>query len=661
MNYKKRFLIVAIILSFNSIFSQATYDFGLMNRGKLWATVWNSGAVGYPVDPQSLFGYFYEYPGYEKVGTYDDANQLIQVQGYAVMATVGGINEHFSYYNVAYPPADWMSIKTPSNLVENFNMADPTLPGELVLTGGHYLRKKSSDPSVAGNIYLEVDMRSIQMSYPDLDDFIIHEYTLTNPANSEQEITDMYFSPRIGWQISTKGYELGPGGNYDDKYGWFEDERAFYFYDDRSFNFTTGDETQFNIGPGVSKGDKGDASDIQEGASSTSELLAPQYASLVMIDSADAPVYHNIVSRATQNGTFFPQDGGDRVDESVVLLWKDWETRMRELLTYDQPKGSWDELNAAGEAAGIIGTGGGSKWERAPEIFVSSGPHSISPGESVTLVYAVVVGEMDRSKIVEGGEANIDLLDIEGPAALKQNIQNAKSFYNAGYKWDNPSPTIDNITRTPVGGGIELSWIPISSNYIDPTTGEADFAGYKVYNSNYFATGPWTMIADIPKGSETVRNDSVIFTETGMPLGVGAYYVVTSYDSDGNESGKVSPNRFPVYPMMAPNNNFPDDRPHVVPNPFRVQSGLLGSGEELRLNFINLPSKGTIRIYTLAGDLVKTIEHDDGSGSVSWGSIQTQDYQTNDWLLYIQPGFYLYHITSDVDGKEFTGKFAIIK
>ena len=55
MNYKKRFLIVAIILSFNSIFSQATYDFGLMNRGKLWATVWNSGAVGYPVDPQSSF------------------------------------------------------------------------------------------------------------------------------------------------------------------------------------------------------------------------------------------------------------------------------------------------------------------------------------------------------------------------------------------------------------------------------------------------------------------------------------------------------------------------------------------------------------------------------------------------------------------------------
>ena len=169
------------------------------------------------------------------------------------------------------------------------------------------------------------------------------------------------------------------------------------------------------------------------------------------------------------------------------------------------------------------------------------------------------------------------------------------------------------------------------------------------------------MIADIPKGSETVRNDSVVFTETDMPLGVGAYYVVTSYDADGNESGKVGANRFPVYPMMAPNNNFPNDRPHVVPNPFRVQSGLLGSGEELRLNFINLPSRGTIRIYSLAGDLVKTIEHDDGSGSVSWGSIQTQDYQTNDWLLYIQPGFYLYHITSDVDGKEFTGKFAIIK
>jgi hypothetical protein len=112
---------------------------------------------------------------------------------------------------------------------------------------------------------------------------------------------------------------------------------------------------------------------------------------------------------------------------------------------------------------------------------------------------------------------------------------------------------------------------------------------------------------------------------------------------------------------MAVNADFPNTRVHVVPNPFRVKSGLVGSGEELRMDFINLPAQGTIRIYTLAGDLVKTIEHDDGSGSEAWGSVQTLNYQTNDWLLYIQPGFYIYHVESKVDGKEFVGKFAIIK
>jgi len=103
------------------------------------------------------------------------------------------------------------------------------------------------------------------------------------------------------------------------------------------------------------------------------------------------------------------------------------------------------------------------------------------------------------------------------------------------------------------------------------------------------------------------------------------------------------------------------DNVTVVPNPYisanaweRRNLNQTGRGER-RLDFINLPAKCEIRIYTLTGSLVKTIYKDTSptDGSISWNLI------TDDGMD-IAYGIYVYHITAPEIG-EHIGKFAIIK
>jgi hypothetical protein len=92
----------------------------------------------------------------------------------------------------------------------------------------------------------------------------------------------------------------------------------------------------------------------------------------------------------------------------------------------------------------------------------------------------------------------------------------------------------------------------------------------------------------------------------------------------------------------------------VVPNPYfaRYDSRIeVGEGESV-LKFIRIPGKCFIRIYTLAGDLVHTIDHKDGSGEAEW-NLQSSNQQQ------VASGTYLYHIESGYG--ERIGRFAVIK
>ena len=95
------------------------------------------------------------------------------------------------------------------------------------------------------------------------------------------------------------------------------------------------------------------------------------------------------------------------------------------------------------------------------------------------------------------------------------------------------------------------------------------------------------------------------------------------------------------------------DNIKVVPNPFHDKSVKYNwPGEENKLLFINIPLKCTIKIFTATGDLVKTIEHDDGTTEQSWNQI-TEDNQ----LIF--SGVYIYYVESDQGNK--VGKFVIVR
>jgi hypothetical protein len=100
--------------------------------------------------------------------------------------------------------------------------------------------------------------------------------------------------------------------------------------------------------------------------------------------------------------------------------------------------------------------------------------------------------------------------------------------------------------------------------------------------------------------------------------------------------------------------------PYVVPNPYvgiasfeSERFAISGRGER-RMEFRNLPQNCTVRIFTVRGELVQTLQHDGSdTGMVPW------DLRTKD-NLDVAPGLYIFHVDGGDLGTH-VGKFAVIK
>ena len=98
----------------------------------------------------------------------------------------------------------------------------------------------------------------------------------------------------------------------------------------------------------------------------------------------------------------------------------------------------------------------------------------------------------------------------------------------------------------------------------------------------------------------------------------------------------------------------------AVPNPYVISAawdadrlGNYAYGEPVRnLAFTHLPDPCTIRIFTLDGDLIQTLKHQDGTGREEWNMLTSEQRP-------IVSGVYFYHVDSDLGEK--TGRFAVIR
>ena len=112
------------------------------------------------------------------------------------------------------------------------------------------------------------------------------------------------------------------------------------------------------------------------------------------------------------------------------------------------------------------------------------------------------------------------------------------------------------------------------------------------------------------------------------------------------------------YPGIQPQKDLSHVK--VVPNPYVSRSIFKESEFMRKIRFTNLPIQCTIKIYTISGELVQSISHDNPSSGNEWWDMRTLNNQE------VGPGLYLYHVKNNSVGvnknaQEIIGKFAVIR
>jgi hypothetical protein len=180
-----------------------------------------------------------------------------------------------------------------------------------------------------------------------------------------------------------------------------------------------------------------------------------------------------------------------------------------------------------------------------------------------------------------------------------------------------------------------------------------------------------TVLTPAEEGSSALRPaweivlDTSVVAEADNPPGEGdVYRLVVNEPFGANDAFEFAVLAERIDPDAA-RSAFGEQDPYVVPNPyvaaasFEPERFATGGRGNRRLEFRAIPAGATIRIYTVRGQLVQTLQQDGSTaGFVPW------DLRSKD-NLEIAPGLYIFHVdangTSAGDIGTYIGKFAVIK
>jgi hypothetical protein len=219
------------------------------------------------------------------------------------------------------------------------------------------------------------------------------------------------------------------------------------------------------------------------------------------------------------------------------------------------------------------------------------------------------------------------------------------------------------------------------------TRGGRIFEGYRLYRSEDpdGTLNSFSLLKEFDIDDEFNYNRGLdsVFVDSNLVLGKKYWYAVTAfglpdrlilsstasgsvqYDTlltAGSESS-LDDNRASVQLTFAPSAR--QGEVLVVPNPYRVDrdytfenGGWEGRGRSWtensrKLKFIHLPPKCTIRVFTISGELVVTLGHDDPvRGELEWNLLSDSDRA-------LASGVYIFSVDSDYGTQ--IGKFVLIR
>lgn len=233
---------------------------------------------------------------------------------------------------------------------------------------------------------------------------------------------------------------------------------------------------------------------------------------------------------------------------------------------------------------------------------------------------------------------------------------------------------------------IKLNWEPTDKInpeiYRDPNRAdgsEKPFEGYRVYKSFNSKNGPWKLIAEFDIAENGIANDIGLereFTDVGLLNNVEYFYSVTAFSKEDKVMNWPSlESSIDANAVVAvPGTEAPDEvgMVAVVPNPYRgdvnynsyippwekpIDGRQNWIEQDRRIQFINLPEVCTIKIFTLTGDLVQVLKHNEsgtGKGYHDWNL-------TSSVGQAVASGLYLFVVQNEDSGESQVGKFVIIK
>ena len=541
--------------------------------GALWNMITNNG----------YWGNTYAEPNFEWPGGSGN------VYGWRTSLWIGAVVDTIGYTSYGdgnhFVPLDSIEVKT---------AAEGSLSAEDTYT--RYTDVNPPSPTgIHVNLGVMVTERTYAWDQSYNDDFIISDYWVTNigddtdndgVVDAQRTLTGVYVGFRMDADVS--GFN---GSNTSSDY-WDLDDLAGYNHDNKITYIFDADN------PAVSGDDTGNPDPV------SGVLRSPGYIGIRMLyyDSTHYDgTYTGKPAMATPSYRYFEPTSSTEMYEFMVN-------------------------NGLQDTATVV---------RDYRALLAVGPFTIPPGDSIHVVVAWVIGY--------------------GLDGMLKNSQVAQTMFDGDYAKAPASPEQPAFTITTVKSGnlssIALRWGKNAEYSLDPLTGQADFAGYAVYRTiRQDASGNplWDTLAvyvkdnavDPVKDSLWVGrpflqswppptilsgNDTLYqFLDPGITNGMIYTYALVAFDQGDsllgigrleNQIGRGRPSTV-VYmansPPVATTSNI-----KVVPNPYFGSSRFNNPNPietnpwVSRIRFINLPPDARISIFTLAGDLVKSISSGD--------------------------------------------------
>ncbi len=516
----------------------------------------------------------------------------------------------------------------------------------------------------------------IQFSQQYHDNYFIYDYTFTNTGNVDGDpeielpnntLTGVYFywqyrnalvnetryeiGNATGWGINTMNDTRGdgvkadpPGEQFRAQYSWHGHYPPFTAYDNIGGPIWT---PATNISPGDTIGRLGaphfiGVVTIHADKSATDSSDDPSQPSTTSYESSDDPLNsnndpYNIAKMTTEYQTFIAR--GHKAPRHADAV---------------QPDGNF--INPAKWGDPSMGTSGGFSFANG------YGPYTLAPGESIHIIMAEGVSGISRERAIEVGKqykqkkidaAAKNAIVMTGRDSLFQTFKRALANYESDYTIPEPPLPPKTFTVTSGGDRISLDWTADAS---DPKLDHFEI---------YRAVGRYDSTYTLLYSASSSENH---YDDLTPVRGLLYYYYIVSVGkaSDNNgtgltPAGALKSSRYytqtynPATLKRQAGTSM--DQIRVVPNPFYVGAAAeltFGDQQPNRLAFFNIPGRCTIKIYTEIGELIKTIEHTDGSGDAYWDSVTSSNQ-------IVVSGIYIAVVTNHDTGENKILKFVVIR